>query len=168
MRTNSLKLIGMFFAVFFCITPLFAQKNIQIERKLKGNGIKKELNLTQEQQDQIARLRLDNQKKAIDIRSEIQKNKLQMKEIFMNKNIDGDKILSLTKKNSDLQSELKTNRVSTWLKIYNLLDDKQKETFRKNAPMLREGRGKMMKMNIQRRFGAGRHGEMQDNMDDNF
>lgn len=94
----------------------------------------KELNLTDDQKSQIDKLQSDNQLKAIDQRADIAKLRLQIKDEMNNKTINESKVLDLTKKVSDIQAQLKASAVSTHIKIYNLLDDKQKEIWKdKNA-----------------------------------
>lgn len=119
----------------------------------EGKGMKnapmrkmmKELNLSQDQKDQISKFRTDNQKKNIDLKAEIEKTRIQIKEELNQKNPDEGKIIDLSKKVSSIQADMKAGAISTWFKTYKILDDKQKEVFKKATPMFLEKGREMMK-----------------------
>ncbi|MGE5401178.1 MAG: Spy/CpxP family protein refolding chaperone [Ignavibacteriales bacterium] len=137
------------------LNSLFAQngKKNNDNRPPARQKLMQELNLSQDQKDQIAKLKLDHQKEMVDLKSEVEKNRIEMKNLFLGKDIDENKILDLSKKNSDIQAKMKTSSIQNWFKIYNLLNDDQKAIFRKNAPMMGERmKGKFMG----RRPGMGR------------
>jgi Spy/CpxP family protein refolding chaperone len=143
-------------------TNLFAQKmNAAQGGGMRGKGARmlQNLNLTADQKSQIEKLRLDNQKKNVDLKSEIEKTRLEIKEQLMQKDPDEGKITDLAKKVSNIQSDIKTNAISTWFKTYRLLDDKQKEVFKKSAPMFME-KGHMM-MRDHNKMGRGKMGKGQ-------
>ncbi|HEX2865993.1 MAG TPA: Spy/CpxP family protein refolding chaperone [Ignavibacteriales bacterium] len=126
---------------------LFAQQQQQGKGQGKFPGRQKflqELNLTQDQKDQIQKLRTEHQKQMVDLRSEIAKTRIDIKSQFTGNNPDESKILDLTKKVSGIQADMKASAIKNWFQIYNLLNDQQKATFRKMAPMLHEGMGKGM------------------------
>ena len=97
------------------------------------------LKLTDEQESMIDDLRYENQSQAIDKRSEMQKNKLEIRKMLDDGNIDESKLLSLVNKNSQIQANLKNERVKMWLDIYNLLDDTQKQIWADHFPRMSEG-----------------------------
>jgi Spy/CpxP family protein refolding chaperone len=84
------------------------------------------LNLTDEQIAKINDIRFTHQNKIIDLRAKILKNRLSARQMMVENKIDEDKLLSLTKENSDLRGQIATSRTNMWLDIYNLLDDTQK------------------------------------------
>lgn len=122
------------------------------ERKMPGKEFMREkLNLSQDQKDKIKSMRLDNEKKLIDVRAGIEKLKLELREMTESRKIDENKVLDITKKISSLQADMKEIHVKTWLKTYNLLDDKQKETYLKITPILKE-KMQEMKKNIRKKI----------------
>lgn len=113
--------------------PLAAQKGNDNDSRPRHKMLA-ELNLTDSQKEQLEKLRSDHQLKAIDLKADIEKLHVQIKDEMNNKTIDESKVLSLTKKVSDLQAQLKESAVSMRIKSYNLLDDKQKEIWKENRP----------------------------------
>ncbi|MEI7812068.1 MAG: periplasmic heavy metal sensor [Ignavibacteria bacterium] len=134
---------GIIVLLFLGVLPFNNIKAQDYRDKMWGKGLIKQLNLTQEQKDQIQKFRIENQKKLIDMKAEAAKIHLQMKESMTAKNLDENTILDLSKKVSGIQADIKTSMLAAWFKAYKILDDKQKETFIKFAPMLKEKAGKM-------------------------
>lgn len=149
MKQNILKAVIIILIAAIPAGSIFAQKMKGRDRVHGGKRLLQELNLTQEQQDQIAKLRLDNQKKMVDLKADVAQTRLQIKEELMQKEPNEGKVIDLTKKVSSLQSQMKENAISMWFKTYRLLDDKQKEVFKKAAPGLMErgGDGMMRRFN---------------------
>lgn len=143
MNRSILKAVIVILIALLPASLLQAQRAKGPNRMQVGKRMLEQLNLTPDQKDQIAKLRTENQKKMIDLKSEIQKTRLEIKDQMRQKDPDESKILDLTKKISSIQSEMKQNAISTWFKSYRLLDDKQKEVFKKFAPMLRASAGEM-------------------------
>jgi Spy/CpxP family protein refolding chaperone len=139
--------------VFMLAMPVSAQKGKDDDSGPR-HKISAELNLTDSQKEQIEKLRSSHQLKAIDLKAEIAKLRIQIKDEMNNKTIDESKVLSLTKKVSDLQAQLKESAVSMHIKSYNLLDEKQKEIWKENRPgfegkfLMGEGSMKHMRENI--------------------
>jgi Spy/CpxP family protein refolding chaperone len=141
---------GVIFTTLLLFTNLFAQPKMKHDEMPGHFKLFKELNLTDQQKDDLSKLRSEHQKQAIDLRSQIQKLRVDIKDQLHEKNLDENKILDLTKKVSDLQARLKESTVKMWLNSYKLLDEKQQEIWRKNAPMF------MDRMNMMReRMGRG-------------
>jgi Spy/CpxP family protein refolding chaperone len=104
--------------------------NSNIFAQMRGgqnNPIKDDLNLTEEQEQQMNTLRYEHQKIVLDKKNEIEKNRLEIRNMMVTNNINPDLLKSLIKKNSDIQAELKQIKIEHWLDVYNLLDDTQKE-----------------------------------------
>ena len=93
----------------------------------KRKQFKDELNLSAEQEEQIDALRYQHQKLVMEKKNEIEKNRFEIRHMMATNKIDAVLLQNLTKKNSEIQSDLKQLRVQHWLDVYNLLDDTQKE-----------------------------------------
>jgi len=76
-------------------------------------------------------LKYQQQQGAVDIHAKIQKNRLELKKMITDKNIDEKKILQLVEENSKLQGDIKYSATKNWLDIYKILNDEQKATFTK-------------------------------------
>jgi periplasmic protein CpxP/Spy len=104
----------------------------------------KELNLTDKQEERIDAIRYKEEKAALEMRNEVEKNRLEIRHMMTTNNIDAALLESLTKKNSEVQANLKQLLVKNWLDIYNILDDNQKEIWAdKFDEFGHQGRGKM-------------------------
>jgi Spy/CpxP family protein refolding chaperone len=114
-------------------------KDKVVKHSGSGHILSKDLNLTDTQKDQIDKLRYEHKKEVTDLRYEIKKNRIEIEELLKSSNLDENKIRSYVDKNSDLQAKIKKSALNLWFKTYNLLDDKQKETWRKESPLLNEG-----------------------------
>ncbi|MGE5431250.1 MAG: Spy/CpxP family protein refolding chaperone [Syntrophomonadaceae bacterium] len=144
MKRQIKNIIAVALVAILPLGSLIAQKTPEEKGQGKFPGRQKmlqELNLSQDQKDQIQKLRSDHQKQMVDYKSDIAKTRIDIKNLFVNKNPDEGKILDLTKKVSDIQADMKASAIKNWFQIYNLLNDQQKETFRKMAPMLHERMG---------------------------
>ena len=101
----------------------------------------KALDLTDEQAKQIQQLHYESEKAAIDLKSSLQKNKLELKNMIASNNIAESKILSLVSNNSEIQSELKTNKIRLWLDVYKILNPEQQEKWTKHFQGMGERKG---------------------------
>jgi hypothetical protein len=143
----------MVLGLFFTTSIISGQQHMREMKSPEHLKLFKELNLTDQQKDAIEKLRSDHQKEAIDLKASIQKLRIEIKDQLRAKELNENTILSLTKKISDFQAQLKESAVKMWLNAYKHLDDKQKEIWKEKAPMLMEnmhdmggkmGNGKMM------------------------
>ncbi len=117
----------------FSISAIFAQP------MMNKNGnygemrqkVKNKLNLTEKQSKQFDDIIFAQRKAAIDTKSEIQKLRLDLQKMMNDNDVDKSKLFSLTGKISDLKAKMGKNRITTWYKIYNILDKDQKATWTK-------------------------------------
>lgn len=97
------------------------------DRKFDHKNIVKFLELSPEQEKKFNDINYNHQKEMIELHTQIQKNRLEFKNLFANKDINEKEIISLTEDNSKLQSEIKKSTVEKWLSVYKILNDDQKE-----------------------------------------
>ncbi len=146
---------GQFFAQDKPATPAKPMQNKMGMRMGNGMGMmqhQKMLNLTDEQKGKIQQLRLNMQEEVIKLNSEIQLNRVELKKLFAEKELNTDKMLNLTDSNSKLELQIKKLRTENWIKVYNLLDAKQKEVFKKGF-MMRGMMNNAVKGRMQDRMG---------------
>ncbi len=89
------------------------------------------LNLTQKQIDDIQKLRDEHFKVMSDYRNELQKLAIDLRAEWRKTNPDRKNIEKLMSKMNDIRAKMNQQRIDHWFNIYNLLDEKQKETFKK-------------------------------------
>lgn len=123
------------------------QRNLDRESKWESRGfselrIQKILNLTDEQSGKFNDIKYNHQLSVVDIQSEMQKNRIEVKKMMADNKIDDDKLLQLTNANIELQGKVKTSKTQMWLDVYNVLNDDQKEIWTKTFNRIgqRDGR----------------------------
>lgn len=121
--------------------------------KFERGKFMNQLNLTDAQQKKFNQLRFDNQKKAVDLRALIQKKRIEIKEMMVNNEINGNKLLALTNNISDLQSKMKSSKVTMWLDIYNILNKDQQKLWVKHFNAMGNKMRKGMHENFMGRRG---------------
>lgn len=100
------------------------------------------LKLTDDQKQKIQQLRLDMEKEIIKINSQLQLNRVDLKTLFTDKQLNTGKLSGITEENGKLELQIKKLRTDNWIKIYGLLNDDQKEIWKKSFEhrnMAREG-----------------------------
>ncbi len=114
----------------------------------------KALNLTDKQKAEFLKLKTTLQTKVVDLRAQIQKNNLKLKELYAANNLDEPAIRNLIKANGKIQLKIKSLMVDNWFKMYNLLDKDQQKIFKKATGRMLQG----MKAKMMRAFAHGRQG----------
>lgn len=134
----------------------FAQKSNRKTFKKHMKGIER-LNLTDSQQKKFDQIHFDQEEHSIDLRANLEKNRIEIKKLLSTPNFNQNEFLSLTKKASDLRSEMMESRVKSWLAVYNILDDKQKEEWAEHfshmANNFREGKFNGHRFDMQKKRG---------------
>ncbi len=127
--------------------------------RMKERMIEK-LNLSDEQKDKIAQLKLEAQKQSLEFKNEIEKNHLSIKQELLKDNVNEDAILKLANRNGELKNKIKNVHIKTWFKIYNLLNADQKKEFKKSFGRMMDEAQKMkrrMKEHPPKRRGGPRN-----------
>lgn len=119
-------LITLFTFSILAVNINLAQKPNRKSFKKHIKGIER-LNLTDSQQKKFDQIHFDQEEHSIDLRANLEKNRIEMKKLLSTPNFDQNEFLNLTKKATNLKSEMMESRVKSWLAVYNILDNKQKE-----------------------------------------
>ncbi len=114
-------------------------------------GMLKNLNLTDEQKQKMQQIQFENQKEMIKIQSEIQLKRIEMKEIFAEKQVNTAKLSTLSEVMGKLELQIKKMKTDNWIKVNGILKDDQKEIWKKHfaregfiKERARMGRGMML------------------------
>ena len=130
----------------------FMQGNFQGHEFHKGDfkGMMLEkLNLTDEQKAAVEKLKLKHQEEMIDLKADLEKKELALKELTNNGNYSRDDFVNAVKAISAAKNNIALSFANHRMDIYELLTPEQKKTFdnmrdnfRKKMPMLRHMREK--------------------------
>jgi Spy/CpxP family protein refolding chaperone len=102
------------------------------------------LNLTDEQREAVEKLRLKHQSEMIDLKADLQKKKLALKELTNNGNYSRDDYINAVKAINAAKNNIATSMANQRMDVYDLLTPEQKKTFNdmrhqfnKRRPMFR-------------------------------
>ena len=114
--------------------------------------------LTQEQKDQLKKIRTAQMKKALPLRNQINEQKAKLRTLTTGDKIDTKGAEKVLAKIEELKSELARQMVRTRLEVRNVLTDEQKIMFdARRGMMSKEGRGfRGNGQGMKGRFGQGR------------
>ncbi len=85
------------------------------------------LKLTDEQKSRFYDFFFSHQQKAIDLKSGIQKVRLNIGKMMAENDINEEQLINLTEKVSQLERKLKQLKIEFWLNVYKILNNDQKE-----------------------------------------
>ena len=113
----------------------YPQKSDQPRGERFRGRMMEKLNLTDEQKDKIQQLRIEHQKAMIDLRADMQKKKLALKELTAKGNYSRNDYLNLVNDINSARNKIEAARANHRMDVYSTLDDQQKKTFDK-MPMM--------------------------------
>lgn len=124
------RILVVFSIILFASTIIadnaFAQRRNLGNSNFKGKGLES-LNLTDSQEEQIEKMRIDNRKEMIDLRANLQKAEVELREIKLKKDFTRDEYVSAVEKINDAKNQIALARANHRMDVYNILDDNQKE-----------------------------------------
>jgi len=117
----------------------------------------KELQLTDAQESQMKKLRIDQQRKQTQVESKIKLARLDIHELFQAEKPDRAAIEKALRAISDLQFQAKTNHLDHWFAVYSILTPEQQKKWKEHF----EERGLAMQNHMDR-FRERMHERMED------
>ncbi|MCK6615585.1 MAG: Spy/CpxP family protein refolding chaperone [Ignavibacteriaceae bacterium] len=121
------------FALAFLVlqAPLDAQgRGPRDDRPRPGYNMIEKLDLSDAQKDKIEQLRLDHQKQMIDLRAALDKERLAMKELMANDNLNRSAYLAQEEKLNAARDKMQKARANHQMDIYDQLNADQKKIWR--------------------------------------
>jgi Spy/CpxP family protein refolding chaperone len=109
------------------------------------------LNLTEEQKDKIETLRNEHQKLMIDLKSELDKQKIEMRELKGKHPVNRNDVLNKVSKMNETHHKIALARENHLMDIYELLTPEQQKEWEKIREFI-EQRGDMKNLNRKDRF----------------
>ena len=146
--------------LFIFSSALFITSNAQQGMK-KGNMNKmrsqkgqmfhermmKKLNLTDKQKEKIETLKIDHQKRMVDLQANLKKDALDLKELRVRGNITRSTLISAVKKMNESKNAIALEKANHMFDVYETLTPEQQKIWRANAPKF----GERMHMRMQKR-----------------
>ena len=131
MKRTNLILLTLIFSLSFTFWSIAQQHNKSWEGNQRHERIAEKLNLTEEQQSAIEQLKIENQKEMIDLKSDLEKKKLELKELKSEGNYTRDVFLNLVKAINNAKNNIALAKANNRMDIYELLTAEQKKSFDK-------------------------------------
>jgi len=97
--------------------------------KPRHKNMLEKLDLSAEQKDKVETLRIAHQKEMIDLKADLEKAKLALRELKAKKNFSRTDYLGAVEKINNAENRISLSRANHRMDIYELLTDKQKEEF---------------------------------------
>ena len=110
------------------------------EGKFRHKNMLEKLDLSAEQKDKIQTLRISHQKEMVDLKADLEKAKIALRELKAKKNFPRNDYLSAVEKINNAENKISLSRANHRMDIYEILTDKQKEEFWEFEPGFRMGR----------------------------
>ncbi len=139
---KKLSLIGGIILAVLIVTAVnfYPQKVDQHKgEQFRGRMLEK-LNLTDEQKNKIENLRFKHQEEMIDLKADVQKKRLALKELQHSGNYSRADYLNMVKDLNSSRDKIATAMANHRMDVYELLNDQQKKIFNE-MPMMRGPRG---------------------------
>ncbi len=114
--------------------------------------IARALNLSDKQKAEFLKLRTNLQTKIVDLRAQIQKNNLKLKELYAATNLNESAIKKLINENTSIKGKIKALMVDNWFTMYKKLNKDQKPIFKRITGRIIQG----MKARVRRAFARGK------------
>lgn len=142
-----MKKLAMLSTILVLILVGFTNMEAQKKREKFNNKqhAMKELDLTEQQKEKIKEIKFKYAEANIDTEAKLKMNKLEIKKLLSNKNIDESELMSLLEKGSDIKLTMKKSKVKMWLEIRNILDENQKIIWSRHFDQSEKKNGRITK-----------------------
>jgi len=124
-RALSISILSLFLIGTFFLAYAMAQE--PPERPLRIKGMFEEIKLTEQQREELAKLRLDNQKEMIKLRADLRVLHLDLEALLDAKELDKAKVYAQIDQINNLRNEMTKKRIDFSLKTRTILTPEQWE-----------------------------------------
>ena len=156
MRSKFFITLSTFLMMLFLSSSLIAQQGKQMRRHMgdgphaDGKGMMMQmLDLTEDQQAQMEKLRVEHMKQMLPSRNKVQEKEAQKRTLETSEKVDMKAVNKLIDEISDIKTEMAKNRAKHHQDVRNILSEEQRVKF-DSMPKGRHGFGER---------GKGRHGQ---------
>jgi periplasmic protein CpxP/Spy len=129
MKRTTLISFVIVFALSFTIWNVAQQNYRTSDGKHRQDRIAEKLNLTEDQQSAIEQLKIENQKEMIDLKADLQRKNLDLKELKTKGNYTREEYLKLVQSINSSKNNIAIAKANMRMDIYELLNAEQQKTF---------------------------------------
>ncbi len=158
MKQRTLIIAATIFTALIFTISISAQNKTGTKRMGKEFGLKK-LNLTEAQQSQVEKLRIEHQKNMVDLQANLKKQEIALEEVTANKDLKRSDLTNAIENISKAKDQIALARANHFMDVYQILDNTQK------AQWLKMGKRMMMMKSMKDKHGRmmGRKMMMKNN-----
>ncbi|MEJ2196103.1 MAG: Spy/CpxP family protein refolding chaperone [Ignavibacteriaceae bacterium] len=129
MKRTTLISFVIVFVMSFTIWNVAQQNYKTSHSKHRQERIAEKLNLTEDQQSAIEQLKIENQKEMIDLKADLQRKNLDLKELKTKGNYTREEYLKLVQSINSSKNNIAIAKANMRMDIYELLNAEQQKTF---------------------------------------
>jgi len=137
------------FLIVIAGTFTFAQKPRENRRDNMRVKMIEKLNLTDQQQSQIKEIRFTHLEKMIDLKADVEKKQLALKELQSSGNFSRGDYIALVEEKISAKNIIAIEKANHHMDVYELLDADQQETWSK-MKLMKEGKHNKMKKHFKK------------------
>ena len=165
MKTKFFSLVLILALVGLYSGTAYSQKKPLPQKEFFKHQMLDKLNLTDEQKTKIEDTRLNHQEKMIDLRANLEKKLLALKELRVKGNLDRDAVIAAVKDINLAKNDIAISRANNMMDIYEILTPDQRKIWKDNMGFFKEfGRNNMGRMWNQQGHDGNNFGPMHKNM----
>jgi len=144
---------------FLTVTIVLFLFSATIVNAQRGDCIymQKRFNLSDKQVESVQTLRNALDKDMIDLKAEMERLKLEKRDLFQSDNFSKSSLKAIEEKLIAQQTKIRMKHLDFRMSVYDLLDDKQKEEWKKAGSNFGNNGMKNKKMNRMKRFNGCRN-----------
>jgi hypothetical protein len=118
---------------------LTAQQGPERRNKFKEK-FREELNLNEEQQSKIEQLKINHEKQMVDLKAELDKREISLKELKQKINFSRNDYISSIERINEIKNQITVLHANHRMDVYELLDENQKEVWIKMGDNMNRGK----------------------------
>ncbi len=151
-------IIALIVVVTFIASVIINAQPMPMKNKRPAQGmmmhrmeLMKKLNLTDQQKEKMADLRISFQKKMIDLKSDLQKSKLDLKELKAKSDFNRNDVIAAVEKINKSRDAISLAVANHLLDMYQILTPEQQKIWKEQAPLFK-GMRQGMRQGTKRMF----------------
>lgn len=119
--------LAVLFAVVSLNQEAYSQKGNNPKSQDYQRDLKKQLNLSEDQEKKIETLRLSNEEAMIKFKSDLDLKELEMRKLKSSDKLSRNEMINLTKEMNEIKNQISLTRTNHQMDVYDLLDDSQRK-----------------------------------------
>ncbi len=155
MKTQIFSLVLILAIIGLYSGTAYSQKKPAPRKEFFKHQMLDKLKLTDEQKSKIEDARLSHQNQMIDLKANLEKKELALKQLRVKGNLDRNSVIAAVKDINQAKNDIAIARANNLMDIYDILTPEQRQTLKENIGMFSE-------------FGGHRMGGMRGHEGNNF